>query len=167
MTENIAEIKPKLALEREEHQELRIYFFIGRKQVIEIGVGMGMFPIPKPPQIEEKIIFALAYKLEEAFEKGKNAELGFALTYGGQSMTVTELLSQLQLNEVVSPPTSEEPPRVEEPIPLHALKFEDFKSHLLFTANEASIIYQNPEDRETLKRIIETLKYESIELFGK
>jgi len=147
------EIKPKLELTREEHQELRIYFFIGRKNIIELSV------FPMPPQKEEKIIFALAYKLEEAFEKAKLKEQGFALTFNGQSMTVRELLSQLQINEVVSPPTSEEPAKIEEPIPPAQLNFEEFRAGLLFTANEDEIVYKNPEDRETLKRIIETLKY--------
>jgi len=158
MTDITEGIQPKLELTREEHQELRIYFFIGRKQVIEIG--MGIFPIPKPTQVEERVIFALAYKLEEAFEKAKLKEPGFALTFNGQSMTVRELLSQLQIDGVVSPPTGKEPPRVEEPIPPAQLNFQQFKAGLLFAANEEKIIYQNPEDRETLKRIIETLKYE-------
>lgn len=134
------QIEQKLELTRQEAQDLRIFFMIGKKVV---------------PILEERVMFSLAFKLEEAFEKIKLESPGYLLLYTGQNMTVKELLEGLQFNKVVSPPTNKEESIREEPLPPEQLNFEQFRNCLLLVAEE----YVKPEDQERLKEIIKELKY--------
>ncbi len=152
MTDQTTTPIEKLQLTREEHQELRIYFFIGERKVMDTG---GFLPIPMPSSIERKCMYAIAYKLEEAFEITKKLDPGWSCFYTGQNTTVREFLEHLQIDQFVSPPKTEEP-KLEEADPPKKISFEQFRLNLLLVADD----YVKPEDRETLKRIISELQWD-------
>ena len=132
-----------------------------------------MFPpvAPTSKQPTKRIFYVVGFKLEEAFETVKIKAGNFNLTFTGQSPTVREFLHELELESLAYETlmkTKALPPKEEkkeekktEEIKLRPaqLKFEDFRAGLLFCVNETEIIYQNPEDKETLIRIISGLSY--------
>jgi hypothetical protein len=168
MTEE-TEIKPNIMLTRKEDQELRIYFFIGKRNVFDVNMPMS------PAQADQTIIYVWEFKLEDAFEKAKiEAQPGnYNLTFTGQKPTVREFLHKLELESVALQIVSEPKPPQEikiakeeiPPAPLPAMtprqmSFEQFRAGLLFFANESGVIYQQEDDREVLQKIISGLKYE-------
>jgi hypothetical protein len=165
MTEE-TEIKPNILLKRQEDQELRIYFFIGQRNVFDLNmIALGA------PQVDKTIVYVLDFKLEDAFDKAKvKVANGYNLTFTGQKPTVREFLHEMELEAIALQIFKEQPvlkpampaeEKKEEVIPLtpRQISFEQFRSGVLFFANEDTVIFQNPEDRETLKRIIGTLEY--------
>ena len=83
MTEDV-EIKPNILLKRLEDQELRIYFFIGQRNVFDLTMVA-----PGAPQVDKTIVYVLDFKLEDAFEKAKlKIANGYNLTFTGQKPTV-------------------------------------------------------------------------------
>ena len=135
-------IVEKLKLTREESQELRIFFMIGKRPLRNMIV-------------EEKVVAILAYQLEDAFSKAKKENPGFGLLYHGQNTTVRELLSQLQTDSVVSLPTHSEEGRVEKPDPPEKISLEQFRTGLMLVADE---YVTDPNDQKELKRIISELE---------
>lgn len=168
MSEENTQSKPNIFLTRKEDQELRIYFFIGQKNVMQVT------PFT-PPKIEQRIIYVTGFKLEEVFEVAKKKASGFNLLFTAQSPTIREFLRELELESLAHEAlakTKEIPVEKKEPAEIELapvqMNFEQFKAGLLYCANEADIIYQNPKDKETLKQIISGLNHkEIIELKGK
>jgi len=172
MVEDTTKATPNLLLKRQEDQELRIYFFIGERIVSPFA---PLMPQARKAQAQKQIFYVVAFKLEEAFETAKIKGQGFNLFYTAQNPTVREFLHELELESLAYQALQERPvkPKVEEKKPeeikkvepaeikltLASLDFEKFRAGLLFCANEADIIYQNPEDREILKKIISGLGY--------
>jgi len=166
--------KPNILMRRKEDQELRIYFFIGNKQDM-----MVQYQSDKPVQKETKVFYVTAFKLEEAFELAKMKGQGFQLLYTAQNPTVREFLHELELESVAFEALEKEkekPQKVkikEIELPKEELveikrdlnpakmSFKKFRAGLLYCANEKGIIYEEPRDKETLKKIIGGLRYRS------
>ena len=166
MSEKDTQLKPNILLRRKEDQELRIYFFIGDRPNFTMLTGQE--PASKA-QSDKKIIYITGFKLEDAFEGAKIKGGGFNLMFTAQSPTVREFLHELELEALAHQAIEETPPIILEPQPAKEQKkqsspiqmnFERFRSGLLFFANEKDIVYQKPEDRETLKEIISGLVYD-------
>ncbi len=153
--------KPNILLERQENQELRIYFFIGSKPVV--------FPPVKQDGPNNRVVYVIGFKLEEAFKTAQIKGLGFSLVFTGQSPTVREFLREMELESLVYEALKNKKPlqTTEKPIQIQTkievtpaqMNFENFRSGLLLFANEKGVIYKNPEDQEILKRIISGLSY--------
>ena len=151
MAEEIIEQKPNIILTRQEDQELRIYFFIGEKAY----------------SLEKKTVYVAGFKLEDAFELAKIKGDGFSLLYTLQNPTVREFLHELDLEALAYQALKEKPYVMAEkpegmptsPLDPVQMTFEKFRSGLLFCVNEKDIVYEKPEDQETLERIITGLRY--------
>jgi len=118
----------KLKLEKAE--ELKLYFFIGRKNDIRIE--------------GEKCISVLAYDLETALKKARESEKD-AIVYHGQSISVRSLTSKIAQEEV----------SVEKGNIPQVLGKEQFKRCLLLSANE---LVKDPLDKESLMKIINKIE---------
>jgi len=132
----------KFELTINEPQELKIYFFIGRK-VLDMN------------HFEEKIISMVAYNLETALEQGRKDYEGYVVTYNGQNTTVKSFLTKLNVdfgmfNAEPAPSMKFEFP----PLTPQEVSFEQFRCNLLFVADR----YVSEKDREALKQIIKNLK---------
>ena len=166
MTEEVTQSKPNILLKRKEEQDLRIYFFIGDRP--------NSFIPGQRPQADKRVIYVVGFKLEEAFETAKIKGEGFNLLFTAQNPTVREFLHELELESLAYEALANFKPAlkveakkeesVKEPVKIDLspvqMNFETFRSGLLFCANERTIIYENPEDQEVLKKIIGGLKYE-------
>lgn len=147
METNTQPTSPNLVFKRQEEQDLRIYFFIASRE------KRSPVSIFIPPVVEQKVIYVLDFKLEDAFEKAKRQAGGFSLLYTRQCPMVKEFLSQLgveasalQFPSVVK--------KKDKP-----MDFESFKAGLLFMANEKGVTYEKPRDKDTLQKIIKGLEY--------
>jgi len=164
--EKDTQLKPNILLKRKEDQELRIYFFVADRPQIQA-------------QIERKIIYVTGFKLEDAFELSKRKGEGFNLMYTAQNPTVREFLHELELESLAYEALlnkgkgpgpmpipdddeilKEKPLSEEKPLSPVQINFERFRSGLLLFANEEAVVFEDPEDREKLKKIISGLKYE-------
>lgn len=134
--------EPKLNLEQEIKSPLMVYFMIARQQQISIP--------------DEKCVAVLAYNLEDALAKAQIETQGLSLTYHGQKIPVTELISKLHLENVVSPETTDESTEqsIIEEIPKEKMALSTFKASLLMILNE---YIKEQEDKENLKKIISKL----------
>jgi len=159
MVDEVVESKPNILLKRKEEQELRIYFFVGDRPTA--------FLPGQRSQSDKRVIYVTGFKLEDAFELAKMKGEGFNLLFTAQNPTVREFLHELELEAlahqalkekpyVMKEKPAEEPRKILSPI---QMSFEKFRAGLLFCASEADVIYQKPEDRETLKEIIAGLSY--------
>jgi len=160
MADEVIESKPNILLKRQEDQELRIYFFIGDRP--------NSFLPGQRPQADKKVIYVVGFKLEEAFETAKIKGEGFNLLFTAQGPTIREFLCELELESLAYQVLKERPIQKkelarEEPVRINLspaqMSFETFKAGLLFCANESDVIYQKPEDRETLKQILNGVSY--------
>ena len=139
MPEQISPIQePKLELNRQEKQELKLYFFIARQPNIEVQ--------------NEKVIAVLAYELESALLRGKQEAKELNIIYHGQAIPIREVIEKIYIEGVLSPPTTTE--KLPE-IPREKLSIEQFKAGLVLAAEN---LCQNEEQKKQLKELIENLK---------
>lgn len=131
--------EPKLELEKDLGKSpLMVYFFI-------------VFP-PEIQVKNEKCAAIMSYDLETAITKAQIEAKGLGLFYTGQKTPITDLISKLHIEGIISPPTTEE--KVIEPLPPKKLSKESFKAGLLLVLNE---FLKVEEDKIKLKEIIEKL----------
>ena len=140
MTEPTQPIQPtpKLELERETKSPLMVYFFIIHSPELKLK--------------EEKCVAVMAYELETALIRAGQEAKGLSLFYTGQKTPITELISKLHLDNVISPPTSEE--KLPE-IPQKELTKRQFIWNILYAADK---LISDPTKRQQLKDLLKEIK---------
>jgi len=143
MTEPIQPTQPtpKLELERETKSPLMVYFFIIHSPELKLK--------------EEKCVAVMAYELETALIRAGQEAKNLSLFYTGQKTPITELISKLHLDNVISPPTSEE--QLPE-IPQKEMSKQSFIWNLLYAVDN---FIEDPEKRQQLKDLLKEIKVEA------
>lgn len=149
---------------KEEPQELRVFFFIGARpiQTNEIATTDDFFnKMFNVPKIERVVIWAFAFQLEDAAMLAKNKAPGFEISFTGQKPLLREFLMEGRIDDYKEyAKHTEAQPELKEALSPRQLSFEQFKAGILFFANENGVIFKNPADQETLRRIINEIQYQ-------
>jgi len=130
--------KQKLDMERDQHQELKIWFFIARKEKLE-------------PEIE-MVQATLAYTLEDALLRAKQEAKDLNVVYHGQNTTVKELIEKIYLEGIVTPKITDE--KLPE-IPPKEMSRKQFIYNILLAADT---MIKDPEKRKQLKALLKEIK---------